>query len=59
MKDGFKIKTSLHLWKMIPNYFIVPLPVLVRCKTKAAAGDVWAIGNKVPNCQLLYRRALK
>jgi hypothetical protein len=30
---------------MIPNFFTAPLPILVKCKRKAAAGAVCAFGN--------------
>jgi hypothetical protein len=43
MKDDYQ-KSSLSLWQLIPNlFFIAPLPNLVLCKTKGAAGAVCAI----------------
>ncbi len=37
------IKKSLFCnWQLIPNFFIAYLPILVQCKTKAAAGAVCA-----------------
>ncbi len=40
------------------NCTIEPLPIYVRCKTKAAAGSLCGIGNKDPNSQLMYEMAL-
>jgi hypothetical protein len=44
-------KSSLRHWQLILDVFTAPLPILVLCKTKGAAGTVCAIGNWVPNCQ--------
>jgi hypothetical protein len=42
MKDDDK-KSSFRHWQLILIVFIAPLPILVRCKTKGAAGAVCAI----------------
>ncbi len=46
-------KSSLRHREPIPNFFIPPLPILVRCNRKAAAGAVCAFGNLDTNTQLL------
>jgi hypothetical protein len=45
MKDNYQQKSSLHFWQLIPNFFIAPLPIFVRRKTKDAAEAVYAIGH--------------
>jgi hypothetical protein len=45
MKDDYQQKSSLLFWQLISTFFITPLPIFVRCKTKGAAGAVYAIGN--------------
>jgi hypothetical protein len=47
-KMTFK-NSSLRRREQIPNLFIVPLPIFVGRRTKAAAGIVCAVGNCVPN----------
>ncbi len=41
-------KNSTRRWESITNMFLAPLPFLVRCKTKGAAGAVCTLGNKNP-----------
>jgi hypothetical protein len=63
LKAAFPIdesqKSSLRQRQLIPMFSIAPLPILVQCKTKVAAGAVCAIGSEVPkrNNQLLYKKA--
>ncbi len=40
------------------NCTFEPLPIYVRCKTKAAAGSLCGIGNKDSNSALMYEMAL-
>jgi hypothetical protein len=54
-KDNKKV--LFRKGQLIPNFFIVHLPILVRCKTKGAFRALcallrnWQLGA---NCQLLY-----
>jgi hypothetical protein len=54
MKDDYK--KSLLLWQLIPNFFIMPLPILVRCKTKGAAGAVCAMAIRFLIANYCWRR---